>query len=62
MASEAPVFSMKDLAVRFATPGRPGQVMTTSIWDTGNGTLRFESLSNEGQILIKDGLAEVEGA
>ncbi|CAM2918552.1 MaoC/PaaZ C-terminal domain-containing protein [Skermania piniformis] len=53
---------LKRLAVRFATPGRPGQVMTTSIWDTGNGTLRFESLSNEGQILIKDGLAEVEGA
>jgi acyl dehydratase len=53
---------LKRLAVRFAAPGRPGQVMTTSIWNTGNGAYRFESLNDEGQILIKDGLAELEGA
>jgi acyl dehydratase len=52
---------MKRLAVRFSAPGRPGQVMTTSIWRAGNGILRFESVNDEGQILIKDGLAEIEG-
>jgi acyl dehydratase len=52
---------LKRLAVRFASPGRPGQVMTSSIWRAGNGILRFESANDEGQILIKDGLAEVEG-
>jgi acyl dehydratase len=52
---------LKRLAVRFSAPGRPGQVMTTSIWRAGNGILRFESINDEGQILIKDGLAELEG-
>jgi acyl dehydratase len=52
---------LKRLAVRFASPGRPGQVMTSSIWRAGTGILRFESANDEGQILIKDGLAEVEG-
>jgi acyl dehydratase len=53
---------LKRLAVRFASPGRPGQVMTTSIWNTGGGVFAFESVNNEGQVLIKDGLAEIEGA
>jgi len=53
---------LKRLAVRFATPGRPGQVMTTSTWDAGNGTYRFESVHDDGRILIKDGLAEIGGA
>jgi hypothetical protein len=52
---------LKRLAVRFAAPGRPGQVMSTSMWRVGDGTLRFESINDEGQILIKDGLAELEG-
>lgn len=53
---------LKRLAVRFAAPGRPGQVMTTSAWKLGGGTVAFESINNEGQLLIKDGLAEIEGA
>jgi acyl dehydratase len=52
---------LKRLAVRFAAPGRPGQAMTTSVWDTGDGRFAFESTNNEGQILIKDGHAEIEG-
>lgn len=52
---------LKRLAVRFASPGRPGQVMTTSIWNKRNGVFAFESVNNEGQVLIKDGLAEIEG-
>ncbi|MGK2866801.1 MAG: MaoC/PaaZ C-terminal domain-containing protein [Mycobacterium sp.] len=50
------------LAVRFAAPGRPGQVMTTSIWNTGAHSFAFEGVNDEGQVLIKDGLAEIEGA
>ncbi|MCZ8381281.1 MaoC/PaaZ C-terminal domain-containing protein [Mycobacterium sp. CPCC 205372] len=53
---------LKRLAVRFATPGRPGQVMTTSVWKSGDGTYRFEGVNDDGQVLIKDGLAEFEGA
>ena len=53
---------LKRLAVRFAAPGRPGQVMTTSVWHAGDGVYKFESVNNEGQVLIKDGLAEIEGA
>lgn len=53
---------LKRLAVRFAAPGRPGQVMTTSVWDAGGGTYQFDSVNNEGQTLIQDGLAEIEGA
>jgi acyl dehydratase len=53
---------LRRLAVRFAAPGRPGQVMTTSIWNTGEGVYRFESVNDEGQVLIKDGLAEIKGA
>jgi acyl dehydratase len=57
---------LKRLAARFATPGRPGQVMTTSFWNTGKNegrdVFKFESANNDGQILIKDGLAEIEGA
>jgi acyl dehydratase len=53
---------LKRLAVRFAAPGRPGQVMTTSVWNAGDGVYKFESINNEGQVLIKDGLAEIEGA
>jgi acyl dehydratase len=52
---------LKRLAVRFAATGRPGQVMTTSIWNNGGGMYAFESVNNEGQVLIKDGLAELEG-
>jgi len=53
---------LKRLAVRFAAPGRPGQVLTTSVWHAGDGVYKFESVNNEGQVLIKDGLAEIEGA
>ncbi|MCU1699242.1 MAG: dehydratase [Mycobacterium sp.] len=53
---------LKRLAVRFASPGRPGQVMTTSVWEKSSGIYAFESANNEGQVLIKDGLAVIEGA
>lgn len=54
---------LKRLAVRFSKPARPGQVMTTSIWHSGSTGERdiysFESASDSGEPLIKDGLAEI---
>jgi acyl dehydratase len=47
------------LAVRFSAVGRPGQIVTTRIWDTGAGTVAFETTNDEGSVLIKDGLAEI---
>jgi acyl dehydratase len=60
VASEHPE-RLKRLAVRVSAPGRPGLVMTTSMWRTTDG-VTFESVNDEGQVLIKDGLAEIEGA
>lgn len=57
---------LKRLAVRFSSPARPGQQMTTSIWQSGKrdglDTYSFESVNADGAFLIKDGLAEVEPA
>ena len=54
---------LKRLAVRFAKPARPGQLMTTSIWHSDScaecDTYSFESVSDAGEQLIKDGLAEI---
>jgi acyl dehydratase len=55
---------LKRIVVRFSAPGRPEQTITTSIWDTapadGRRTVAFETTNNEGAVLIKDGLAEIE--
>jgi len=57
---------LKRLAVRFSSPARPGDVMTTSIWKSGLADGRdlyaFESVNDSGTALSKDGLAEVEQA
>jgi acyl dehydratase len=50
---------LKRIVVRFSSPGRPGQSVTTNIWDSGEGTFAFETTNNEGKVLIKDGLAEI---
>lgn len=65
---------LRRLAVRFSAPGRPGQQISTRIWDTGPGTVAFETSSaaggppanrgvarggGGGDVLIKDGLAEI---
>lgn len=54
---------LKRIAVRFASPARPGQVMTTSIWKSGSNDgvaqYSFESVNDEGQNLITDGLIEI---
>lgn len=57
---------LKRLAVRFASPARPGQTMITSIWQTASdvamNTYAFESIDDDGTTLIKDGLAEIASA
>jgi acyl dehydratase len=50
---------LKRLAVRFAAIALPEQTITTRIWDTG-GAYAYETTSDGGVVVIKDGLAEVE--
>lgn len=54
---------LKRLAVRFSRPVLPGQTITTRIWSAGEVDGRkvygFETTSDTGDVVIKDGLAEV---
>jgi acyl dehydratase len=50
---------LKRLAVRFAKPCLPGQTITTRIWSRDDGSHAFETTSDDGAVVIKDGLAEV---
>ena len=47
---------LKRLAVRFAGPVQPGQTITTRIWPG----YAFQATSDDGSVVIKDGLAEVD--
>jgi acyl dehydratase len=50
---------LKRLAVRFAKTLQPGQTITTRIYDAGSGAYAYETTSDDGAVVIKDGLAEV---
>jgi acyl dehydratase len=50
---------MKRLAVRFSRIVQPSEKVTTSVWDAGDGRFPFETVSDNGNVAIKDGLAEV---
>jgi acyl dehydratase len=54
---------LKRLAVRFASIALPEQTITTRIWDVGEGDGRagyaYETASDAGAVVIKDGWAEV---
>lgn len=54
---------LRRLAVRFSSPARPGNTMTTGIWHRETRADRdvyvFESHADDGRALIKDGLAEI---
>ena len=50
---------LKRLAVRFAKVVQPEQTITTRLYEHGDGTLRFETTADSGDVVIKDGLAEV---
>ena len=56
---------LRRLAVRFSAPAQPKHTITTSIWSTGvtpgrvtRETYAFETVTDEGKTVIKDGLAE----
>jgi acyl dehydratase len=50
---------LKRLAVRFASIALPEQTITTRIWDAEGG-LAYETTSDAGAVVIKDGWAEFE--
>ncbi len=51
---------LRRLAVRFARPVRPGQTITTSLWQAGGGSFAYETTSDSGDTVIKDGIGVVE--
>jgi acyl dehydratase len=50
---------LKRLVVRFSAPAQPKHTLTTELWKTADGTYGFETLTDEGIFVIKDGLAEI---
>ncbi len=54
---------LKRLAVRFSRPVLPGQTITTTFWRAGeadgNAVFGFETRNGDGEVVIKDGLAEI---
>jgi acyl dehydratase len=54
---------LRRLAVRFSRPVLPGQEITTTIWKAGehdgNTVYGYETRNDAGEVVIKDGLAEV---
>jgi acyl dehydratase len=50
---------VRRLAVRFSRIVLPSEKVTTSVWDAGDGRFPFETVSDNGNVAIKDGLAEV---
>jgi len=53
---------LKRIAVRFSSTAFPRNTITTSLWNNGDGTYAFETNSDEGASIIKDGLAEIAPA
>jgi acyl dehydratase len=50
---------LKRLAVRFSRPVRPGETVTTRIWRIGTGAFAFEAGNGEGEVVLRDGRAEL---
>ena len=50
---------LRRLAVRFARTVQPGQSIATRLWDTPDGALAYETTSDSGDVVIKDGRAEL---
>lgn len=58
-------FRLKRIKVRFSKPVLPGQAITTAGWvessSQGTGTYGFETRNPKGDLVIRNGLAEVAG-
>jgi len=50
---------LRRLVVRFSAPAQPKHTITTELWKTGDTTYAFETVTDEGTFVIKDGLAEI---
>lgn len=59
---------LKRLAVRFSSPAQPKHTITTELWKVtpeplgDGGTYVFETTTDEGDFVIRDGLAEIAPA
>jgi acyl dehydratase len=52
---------IKRFAVRFSKIVQPSEKVTTALSDAGDGRIVFETTSDNGNVVIKDGLAEIGG-
>jgi acyl dehydratase len=50
---------LERFAVRFSKIVQPTEKVTTSLWEAGDGKVVFETTSDNGNVAIKDGLAEM---
>ena len=57
--ADGDVTRLTRLAVRFAKPVLPGQDLSTQLWQAGPGLYGSETMGDT--VVIKDGLAEIEG-
>jgi acyl dehydratase len=51
---------LKRIAVRFSSTAFPRNTISTSLWKVEDGIFAFETTSDEGASIIKDGFAEIE--
>lgn len=51
---------LRRLAVRFSKPCLPGQQISTELRRREDGALVFETTADTGEVVIKDGLAEID--
>jgi acyl dehydratase len=54
--------AIRRLAVRFSRPMRPGDALTTRIRPPRAGEVRFDATDGAGEVVLKDGLAELTPA
>jgi acyl dehydratase len=45
------------MAARFSKPVMPGDVLTVSVWDQGDGTALFRTTTETGDVVIDAGQA-----
>ena len=58
-AGVADPHEIRRLAVRFSAPLFPGDTLTTSVWELGEGRYGFVAAGSDGTPVIKDGRAEL---
>ena len=54
--------AVRRLAVRFSRPMAPGDALTTRVRPPRDGTIRFDATDGAGDVVLKDGLAELASA